>query len=70
MAALATRIAAWPRVRIAFAKELLKRSEDGDFDTWLEAEARFDAACYCSAEVRARPRAFVEERRRRRLGYG
>jgi len=68
--ALAARIAGWPGVGIAFTKRLLKQSEEDTLDAILGKEAELDAACYRTPEVRARLRAFVEARRRRRRARG
>ena len=66
VAALAARIASWPRVGVAHTKRLLMLAQDGELETVLEAEARCDALCYRSEVVRAKLRAFVEERKRTR----
>ena len=66
VATLAARIASWPRVGVGCTKRLLVLAQDGDFESVLEAEARYDARCYRTPEVRAKLRSFVEERKRRK----
>ena len=61
--ALATRLAAKPRLSLQLAKAAVRKSLEASMDEMLDYEIKAQRACFRSAEAREGVRAFVEKRK-------